>query len=273
MIPALLIAASVVAAAPPTAPAPAPQPINLSEAVHAIAVGRLDQARIMLAKALAAGVTGPRVDTVLADLAFASGNDAEALARYQQLLKSAPDDARLAECAGIAALRVGDVSTAIPYLDRATASRSASWRAWNARGAAADLKQDWATADQAYLNADRLSPNRAEIINNHGWSQLLRGNWRDAGIEFERAAKLDPKSTRIANNLELAKAAMATGLPERQPREADSAWAARLNDAGIAAEARGDRQRAVAAFTQALEASGRWYARAANNLQRASGTR
>ena len=29
----------------------------------------------------------------------------------------------------------------------------------------------------------------------------------------------------------------------------------------------GDTKRAVAAFTQALEASGRWYARAANNLE------
>jgi len=60
-------------------------------------------------------------------------------------------------------------------------------------------------------------------------------------------------------------------LPRRKPGEADSDWAARLNDAGVAAEALGDRKRAIAAFTQALEASGSWYERAANNLAGASG--
>jgi Flp pilus assembly protein TadD len=271
MIVALLIATSVAAAAP--APAAAPKPINLSDVAHAIDVGRLDQARIMLGKALASGATGPAIDRQLADLAYASGSDAEALARYQKLLASTPKDPLLAERAGIAALRTGNVKTAIVLLDRATAVPTPSWRAWNARGAAADLQHDWPKADEAYLNADRLAPNQAEIINNHGWSQLLRGNWRDASVEFDRAAKLDPKSKRIANNLELAKAALANDLPERQPGESDRDWAARLNDAGIAAEARGDRQRAIAAFSQALDASGRWYLRAANNLQRASSPR
>jgi Flp pilus assembly protein TadD len=269
MIVELLIAASAAAAAPAPAPPP-PPPINLSEAGHAIDVGRLDQARIMLGKALAAGVTGPQIDRLLADLAFASGNNDEALVRYQKLLVSIPKSPFLTERAGIAALRAGEVKTAIPLLDQATSSPSASWRAWNARGAAADLEHDWGKADEAYLNADKLSPNRAEIINNHGWSQLLRGNWRDAETEFERAASLEPKSKRIANNLELARAALATDLPQRRAGESDGDWAARLNDAGIAALAQGDRQRAVAAFTQALQASGRWYTRAANNLQRAS---
>jgi hypothetical protein len=38
----------------------------------------------------------------------------------------------------------------------------------------------------------------------------------------------------------------------------------------MAAEMLGDRQRAVAAFTAALDASGRWYERASNNLQAAT---
>jgi hypothetical protein len=81
---------------------------------------------------------------------------------------------------------------------------------------------------------------------------------------------LDPNSSRIANNLELARSAMAGDLPRRRAQETDEAWAERLNDAGIAAEILGDKPRAIAAFTQALEASGRWYERAANNLEAAS---
>ena len=84
---------------------------------------------------------------------------------------------------------------------------------------------------------------------------------------FQQAATLDPKSDRIANNLELAQAALAADLPQRRSGESDREWAVRLNDAGVAAELLGDRQRAVAAFTQALDASPTWYGRASNNLQ------
>ena len=62
-------------------------------------------------------------------------------------------------------------------------------------------------------------------------------------------------------------AALAADLPQRRAGESDRDWAVRLNDAGVAAELLGDRQRAVAAFTQALDASPMWYGRASNNLQ------
>ncbi|HKU92717.1 MAG TPA: hypothetical protein VJP82_05150, partial [Sphingomicrobium sp.] len=110
-----------------------------------------------------------------------------------------------------------------------------------------------------------------EVINNRGWSRLLRGDWQGAADFLQKAATLAPKSVRAANNLELARAALSADLPVRNPGESDRDWAARLNDAGMAAQLLGDRKRAIAAFTQALEASGSWYERAANNLQAASG--
>jgi tetratricopeptide (TPR) repeat protein len=69
-------------------------------------------------------------------------------------------------------------------------------------------------------------------------------------------------------HLELAQAAVSADLPKRRPRESDSDFAARLNDAGIAAERRGERDRAIAAFSRALAVSDSWFARAANNLAR-----
>jgi len=268
MIWPLLIAASVANAAPPQQPA-APLP-SLSEVEHALSVGRLEQARLMIGRAIAGGMTGPQVDRILADLAFASGKYDEALVRYRQLAAVSPNDSMLAERTGISALKQGDVATAALFIDRATKAPKPSWRAWNARGVVADLQQDWRTADVAYGEAVKLAPNAADLVNNQGWSQLLRGDWKRAAGLFQRAAELDPGSTRIANNLELARAAMAGELPGRKAGEDDLAWAARLNDAGMAAQLMGDKQRAVAAFTQALEASGTWYARAANNLQSAS---
>jgi Flp pilus assembly protein TadD len=113
-----------------------------------------------------------------------------------------------------------------------------------------------------------MKPDEPDILNNQGWSLILRGKWMEAINPLEQASILDPKSTRIQNNLELARAAIADRLPERKAGETDSAFAARLNDAGVAAEERGDRARAVAAFSQALAAKDSWYARAANNLEK-----
>ncbi len=142
----------------------------------------------------------------------------------------------------------------------------ATWRAWNALGAVADLRRDWAESDRAYHRALELAPGRADVLNNRGWSLLLRGQWADALPFLERAAQLSPEVPRVADNLELVRAALAEDLPQRRPGESDTDWAARLNDVGVLAAAGGDRRRAVAALAQAIEASPQWFERAANNL-------
>jgi Flp pilus assembly protein TadD len=240
--------------------------IGLGDTVQALQSGRLEQARIMLDAAIKSGAQGEEVDRLLAELAFRSGDYAAALERYQRLAALHPQEALTLERAGIAAVHVGDIRRATAALNAATMLPGASWRAWNGRGAAADLRRDWEDADLAFGHALELAPDRPEVLNNRGWSLMLRGQWAEALPFIERAAALDPKSRRIADNLELARAAVAEDLPRRRPGEGDSDWAARLNDAGVLAAAGGDRKRAIAAFAQALEASRSWFARAANNL-------
>lgn len=245
-----------------------PAPANsLNEAAHAITAGRLDQARAMIANAVAAGATGAPVERLLAELAFQSGSDAEALARFESLLAGTPKNLLLAERAGIAALKTGETTRAAAHLERAIAWHGASWRAWNAWGVVADRKGDWAAADGAYAEAAQRAPDQAEIYNNMGWSSMLRGDWSEALMHLLRAAQLDPRSPRITDNLELARAAVAEDLPKRTAGESDGDWAARLNDAGVVARLRGDQARAIAAFSRAIEARDVWYERAANNLR------
>lgn len=255
---ALLLAATLAAASPTAQP--------LSEASHAIAAGRLEQARLMIAAAVKAGAKGYAVDRLLADLAFESGDFPTALVRYKALLATHSSDLSLAERAGIASLRTGDLDRAAILLERATSSPSASSRAWNARGVAADLRWDWKVADLAYSSALKLAPANSKIVNNLGWSLLLRGRWSEAVETLERAAALDPKSPRIADNLDLARTAVSENLPHRRPNESDADWAARLNDAGVMARIRGEQKLAIAAFAQAIEARSQWFERAANNL-------
>jgi Flp pilus assembly protein TadD len=267
----LFAAASAVPAPAPSAPAVIVAPDTLlQDARQALGSGRLDQVRLMTARAISAGARGSSVDQLLADLAFAGGQYEEALARYESLLVARPADPLLLERSAISALKLGSVERAGPLAIRATEVAGASWRAWNARAVVADLQRDWPRADEAYGHALELAPEEADILNNYGWSLLLRGEWADSVQELAQAAALDPNSARIANNLELARAAIASELPRRRDHETDEAWAQRLNDAGVAADLMGDKRRAIAAFTQALEASGRWYSRAANNLQAAS---
>jgi Flp pilus assembly protein TadD len=268
MIASLALALALADPAPAATEAvPAPPPaLSLGEAGRAIAAGRLDQARAMLGMAVAAGAKGEPVDRLLADLAFARGDNDVALGIYKALLGAHPDELLLLERGGIAALRLGRIAEATALLDRATRQPDAGWRAWNARGAAADAQGRWDEADAAYARAAALDPQRAEVPNNQGWSMMLRGRWAEALAHFERAASLDPKLPHLANNLELAREAVAAELPARIGDESDEAYAARLNDAGVVAAAGGQRGRAEAAFAQAIELRSRWYARAAENL-------
>lgn len=266
MISAFMIAAAAAASAPPAPVAAIRSETVLRDAEKAATSGRLEQAELMVERLIAQGVRGPQIDRVLADLAFATTNYAEALTRYEALLASEPADAAMLERAGIAALKLGDLNRAASLTERATETEGASWRAWNARGVLADLNRNWVEADADYAEAVRLSPDQPAVLNNQGWSQLLRGDWSGAITTLERAARLHSRSVRTENNLELARAALAVDLPRRRQGESDESWAQRLNDAGVAAEILGDKARAMAAFSRALHASGTWYARAANNL-------
>lgn len=255
----LLLAVGIATAQPPGS--------ILDEAAHAIDVNRLEEARLILGNAVRQGYSGYRLDRLVADFAFAKGSYAEAEADYVSLLKLHPDDEAVAERGGISALKANDLGEARKLLSKAVSSPRATWRAWNAQGVLCDLESDWAGADRAYAQAFVVSPEQPELLNNKGWSLMLRGEPARAQELFDDAVRLDPENARISNNRELARAAVAKDLPARRPNESDSAYAARLNDAGIVAEEQGENARAIAAFSRAIAVNDRWFARAANNLK------
>jgi Flp pilus assembly protein TadD len=241
-----------------------------AEVTHAFDVGRTEQAKRMIASALAQGVAERQVERQLARLDLVEGRDQVALSRYRLLLQTAPMDASLLLSAALAATRVGEDQDALAFGQRAAQLPESGWEVFNILGVLADRRLDWMAADAAYAEASRRAPRSAAVWNNLGWSRLIRGDWLRAERAFAQAAQLSPGERIILNNLELARAALAEDLPQRHTGESQNEYAARLNDAGVAARSLGQEGRATAAFTRALEARSLWFDRAYNNLQQGS---
>jgi Flp pilus assembly protein TadD len=75
--------------------------------------------------------------------------------------------------------------------------------AWIGLAASYDRLRRFDLADQAYAQAIRLGGESVQILNDQGYSYMLRGNLSQARKKFMRAYSLDPTNPTIANNLTL----------------------------------------------------------------------
>jgi Flp pilus assembly protein TadD len=75
--------------------------------------------------------------------------------------------------------------------------------AWVGLAATYDRLGRFDLADRAYLGATRLVGETTEILNNKGYSYMLRGDLQRARQKLTLAYARDPHNPTIANNLEL----------------------------------------------------------------------
>ena len=75
--------------------------------------------------------------------------------------------------------------------------------AWVGLAASYDRLRRFDLADQAYAEAIRLGGVTVQILNDQGYSLMLRGNLNGARRKFQQAYALDPTNPVIINNLEL----------------------------------------------------------------------
>jgi Flp pilus assembly protein TadD len=73
--------------------------------------------------------------------------------------------------------------------------------AWVGLAASYDRLRRFDLADQAYIQAIRLGGETVQILNDQGYSYMLRGNLNAARRKFAKAYELDPTNPIIANNL------------------------------------------------------------------------
>jgi len=75
--------------------------------------------------------------------------------------------------------------------------------AWLGLAASYDRLRRFELADRAYAHAAKILGPTAEILNNQGYSYLLRGDYRHAREKLVAARDLDPGNPYIQNNLDL----------------------------------------------------------------------
>ena len=75
--------------------------------------------------------------------------------------------------------------------------------AWLGLAASYDQLGMFSRSDRAYKQAIMIVGPKPAILNNQGYSQMLRGNKKQARKLLKKAAKLDPDNARIKGNLEL----------------------------------------------------------------------
>jgi Tfp pilus assembly protein PilF len=275
MFAALLVALALALAGPalaakrkpvlPVAPlvvAP-PTPAALALLDAAIADGRLEDARQMMAPMWASGA--PQVTLRGAELALAAGSLPEAADGFLGLVDG-PLAAAARQGLGITRLKQGRAAEAKAELEQAVALDPGQPRAWNALAVLADRSRDWAAADAAYAKAIAAAPGDASLLANRGWSMLMRGHPVAAERDLATALQMAPGLQSARTNLALARAMQ--GRYEDAFRLSDKkTLAADLNTVGYAAMARGDLAIAEAYFNRALSLNPQFDRVAWDNLQ------
>ncbi len=75
--------------------------------------------------------------------------------------------------------------------------------AWVALASSYDRLMRFDLADRAYRRAIELCGETVQILNNQGYSQMLRGNLKSARQKFLQAAAREPDNPTIQNNIRL----------------------------------------------------------------------
>jgi Flp pilus assembly protein TadD len=150
-----------------------------------------DQPTGALAEATPTDPTDPATTGSIGDK-VASADDA--------LLGSDPsDDLAL----GKKQYRAGNFGLAERYFRRAVETHPRDAEAWVGLAAAYDRLRRFDLADRAYDQVVAIIGPTAEVLNNRGYSYMLRGDYPHARATLLAAAAKDPKNPYIKNNLEL----------------------------------------------------------------------
>jgi Flp pilus assembly protein TadD len=104
---------------------------------------------------------------------------------------------------GLEYYKKGAYGTANRYFRDAVEKAPEDAQAWIGLAATYDRLRRFDLADQAYATAIRLTGETVQILNDRGYSYMLRGDLTKARAQFLKAYRLDPTNPIVINNLQL----------------------------------------------------------------------
>ena len=239
---------------------------TMSDIERAIDEKRFIDAGSMIDMASLSGSNDPRLGLLSAKLDLGRGRCDQALDQFRKSETVPKTRAAAMEGEGLCLILSGREAEALPVLKKVVADYPQSWRAWNALGGAYDDQAKWAEADDAYGHALAASDAPAIVINNRGYSYLLRNRLDEASADFVEALRQRPDLETARTNLRLAMALKGEYSRATAGAQRDTE-AAVLNNAGFAAMVRGDYSKAEALLQQAMARKGEYYDLASANLE------
>lgn len=99
--------------------------------------------------------------------------------------------------------RAGNFGNAEKHFRKAVEMHPSDAEAWLGLAAAYDRLKRFDLADRAYDQALTISGPRVEILNNQGFSMILRGDYKRAREKLHAARSADPQNRNVLANLEL----------------------------------------------------------------------
>src|SRR4029077_478275 len=107
--------------------------------------------------------------------------------------------------------RERDYGLAERHFRRAVEMSPRDVEAWIGLAASYDRLKRFDHADRAYAQAIAILGPTPEILNNQGYSYLLRGDYKRARVKLYAARAKDPSSSRIQNNIDLLETSLRSG--------------------------------------------------------------
>ena len=107
--------------------------------------------------------------------------------------------------------RANNFGLAEKYFRRAAELHPNDAEAWLGLAASYDRLRRFDLADRAYKQATRILGPTVEILNNEGFSYMLRGDYAQARVKLAEAHRIEPGNRYVVNNLHLLNASISTG--------------------------------------------------------------
>ena len=99
--------------------------------------------------------------------------------------------------------RATNYGLAEKYFRRAAENHPGDAEAWLGLAASYDRLRRFELADRAYNQAVQIVGPTAEILNNQGYSYMLRGDYKRARVKLTEAQNKDPRNKFVQNNIQL----------------------------------------------------------------------